>query len=306
MALLDTVTNQGTGTSPVFARHETFHPRYGWLTKGFTIANRHPHIFWQNDAPVILGVGKNMVRAIHYWIEAFKVWHDGKPTSFGMRLFSKWDPYLEDPASLWLLHWFLLKPPCIATTWWVIFNEFRQVEFTSDDLVDALKKYCTKINRNIAESSLRKDVTCILRMYANQIQKSGPTEDTLDCPFVELGLIQSAGDSKHYIFRTGSKNNLPAEIIVGACLDSISMGNDEEKNQGTVSISRLLYEPNSPGMVFKLSESTLCEAIETVARLHTSIQLSDSAGLLQLSFMDSPSVLVDSILDGYYQNRFVI
>jgi hypothetical protein len=188
----------------------------------------------------------------------------------------------------------------------VIFNEFRQIEFTSDDLVNALKEYCTKLNRNIAESSLRKDVTCILRMYTNQIQKPGPTEDTLDCPFAELGLIQSAEDSKHYIFRTGSKNNLPAEIIVGACLDSISMGNDEKKKQGTISISRLLYEPNSPGMVFKLSESTLCEAIEIVARFHTSIQLSDSAGLLQLSFTDSPSVLADSILDGYYQNRFVI
>jgi len=46
MELLATVSNQGTGTNPAFARHETFHPRYGWLTKGFTMASRNPHVFW--------------------------------------------------------------------------------------------------------------------------------------------------------------------------------------------------------------------------------------------------------------------
>lgn len=101
MELLETVSNQGTGTTPAFARHETFHPRYGWLTKGFTMASRNPHVFWDYDAPVVLGVGKNMVRAIHYWLEAFKVWHGENPTSLGSHLLRKWDPYLEDPASLW-------------------------------------------------------------------------------------------------------------------------------------------------------------------------------------------------------------
>jgi hypothetical protein len=144
-------------------------------------------------------------------------------------------------------------------------------------------------------------------MYTSQLEKSGPTEDTLDCPFAELGLIHPAEDSKHYIFRTGSKTNLPEEVIVFACLDSLGIeAGEAEKEQGTVSVSRLLYEPNSPGMAFKLSESTLCEAIENVAKVNSSIQLSDSAGLLQLSFTDSPSVLADSMLDGYYQSRSVI
>jgi hypothetical protein len=60
MALLDTVSNQGTGASPAFARHETFHPRFGWLKKGFDAAVRDQHIFTREEAPVILGVGKNM------------------------------------------------------------------------------------------------------------------------------------------------------------------------------------------------------------------------------------------------------
>ncbi len=59
--------------SPTFARHETFHLRYGWIHKGFTEAARNPNIFLEADVTVTLGVGKNMVSAIRFWSSAFKV-----------------------------------------------------------------------------------------------------------------------------------------------------------------------------------------------------------------------------------------
>ena len=58
---------------PVFARHETFHPRYGWLRKGFVAARNDPQIFLRKDAHISLGVGKNMARSIRYWCHAFKL-----------------------------------------------------------------------------------------------------------------------------------------------------------------------------------------------------------------------------------------
>ena len=56
-----------------FARHETFCPRYGWLKKGFDAIKKYPDIFTRDDAIEILGVGKNMVRAIRFWCVAFKI-----------------------------------------------------------------------------------------------------------------------------------------------------------------------------------------------------------------------------------------
>lgn len=290
---------QGTGANSVFARHETFHPRFGWLKKGFDALRKDRHVFLRDDAPVILGVGKNMVRSIRYWCEAFKVTQGDQPTDWGHQIFDQWDNYLEDIASLWLLHWYLLKPPCSATAWWISFNYFRQTEFTADILLEALSNYCTNLNRTIAESSLRKDITCLLRMYTTQNATNSLTEDTIDSPFAQLYLIKSAEDNKHFFFNMGFKDNLPAEVIVFACLDYVSsfMG---DKQQGTVSISRLLYEPNSPGMVFKLSEVALCEAIEAVARTQPSIHLSDNAGLIQLTFSDFPGVLSGYIMKSYY------
>ena len=93
-----------------FARHETFHPRYGWFRKAYAFVADDGHDFNQEDAPVIIGVGKNMVRAIRFWGLAAKLIVRGQqsrrprtpslvPTRRGRALFGEqgWDPYMEDP-----------------------------------------------------------------------------------------------------------------------------------------------------------------------------------------------------------------
>lgn len=295
------VKQPAVDVNPVFARHETFHPRFGWIKKGFDAAKKDSGIFLREDAPVRLGVGKNMVSSIRYWCHAFKVLEEDSPSDFGDLLLSDdgWDPFLEDPASLWLLHWNLLKPTCNAAAWYFAFNLFRSAEFSQDELLNGLCIYRDSVASRIVESSLKKDVSCILRMYVEQgISKTGVSEDSLDCPFTELGIIHTAGDSRHYTFRIGEKGNLPAEIIVSACLEYASWVGREQR---TISISRLMYEFNSPGMVFKLSESAVCDAIEEVAKNLNSIALSESAGLIQFSYKEKPDVLAEKILDEYYR-----
>ena len=41
---------------PTFARHETFHPRYGWFRKAYAVTKQDPQIFTREDAlSAILG-----------------------------------------------------------------------------------------------------------------------------------------------------------------------------------------------------------------------------------------------------------
>ena len=67
-----------------------------------------------------IGVGKNMVRAIRFWGTAARLITDDPhnargrealcvPTRRGQALFGGggWDPYMEDPGTLWLLARFL-------------------------------------------------------------------------------------------------------------------------------------------------------------------------------------------------------
>jgi hypothetical protein len=283
----------------VFARHETFHPRFGWLKKGFDRAAADPGIFLRDDAPVRLGVGKNMVRSIRYWCAAFQLLKNDSPTVFGQQLLGSdgWDPYLEDPASLWLLHWKLLSSD-LATAWDFTFNHFRQIDFTVEDLFYQLCEYRDREAPRISDSSLKKDVSCALRMYVVQPAKSQVSEDSLDCPFTELGLIHTAGDSRHYMFRVGQKPTLASEIVVYACLQHHARMASTAR---TISIASLLYDIGSPGLVFKLTESAICDAIEVVARQWDQISLTDAAGKLQLSLEGDPEGLAATILDSYYR-----
>lgn len=296
---------EGTETSQVvaFARHETFHPRFGWLKKGFNSAAKNPKIFLDDNAPVQLGVGKNMVRSIRYWCNAFNLLEEDVPTNFGEALLSDsgWDTYLEDPASLWLLHWQLLQQPCYATAWQFTFNYFRKIEFTYEDLYYELCEYRDRAATRIADSSIKKDVSCILRMYAGQNAKASLSEDALDCPFTDLRLIQTAGDRHHYTFRIGPKQNLPAEIIVYAAL---IFAEEAYKTARTIPIANLLYDVGSPGLIFKLNQSTICDAIEQVKYPFKELSVDDAAGKLQFTFQtEHPSDLAKQVLANYYDNQ---
>ena len=294
---------------PIFARHETFHPRFGWLKKGFDKAYADNQVFSNDSAPLVLGVGKNMVKAIRYWCIAFKVVDEirdngkyiHKPSKFAEKLLVEdgWDPFLENPSSLWLLHWNLFKPPCYAPAWFFTFNEFNKIDFLADDLLFSLKEFKHRQFPNIttSDSSLKKDVNCLIRMYAERTNPKNLKEDSLDCPFTELGMISAYSGSKRFAFNFGNKPTLPPEMVVSTCLEYASSFQDDVR---TISISRLLYDPGSPGQVFKLTESSLSEAIEHVAKKIKEISLTDTAGMVLFVYTEDPLEISEAILQRYF------
>ena len=302
---------------PMFARHETFHPRYGWFRKAYRFTASDPHIFSREDAPVRIGVGKNMVRAIRFWGCAAKLIEEKEgtsnrrssdliPASLGEGLFgeSGWDRYMEDPGTLWLLHWSLLAPPSLLPVWWLAFNDFHAVEFDDDDLVTAVR---TQIE-TVAEwntphlSSLKKDVGAMLRTYA-PAERTGRSsiDDILDCPLRELNLIGRSVGTNRYRFALGAKPTLPAAILGYAALDYSAR---TSAGGNTVTVGRLVHEPGAPGRVFKLNEDEFLAGIEPLARETDAIALTTSTGAVQLSWSGKPSEIATEILDRYY-GRFV-
>jgi hypothetical protein len=292
-----------------FAKHETFYPRFSWLKKGFDKSAENSNIFLEKNAPTVLGVGKNMVKAIKYWSIAYKILQttsDKKiiASHFGKQLFgvNGWDPYLEDPASLWLLHWNLLKTPCYATTWFYVYNVFNRHVFTVEDIVTGLNEYKEGVFplAKISTTSLLTDISCFLRMYLNLENKNELFEDSIDSPFIELDLIKNYGDNKHYTFNFDSKTNLAPEVLVAVSLEFAGLYAKETK---TINISRLLYEEGSPGKCFKIKEDALCDAIEKISIKFNDINLSETAGLIQFSYNNNPINLSKEILKYYYHKR---
>lgn len=300
-----------------FARHETFHPRYGWLKKGFDQAGEDPSVFAAEDATTRLGVGKNMVNAIRYWCLAYKVLEDQKnaensraldavPTDFGRRLLSDhgWDPYLEDPGSLWLLHWKLLSSPTRAPSWWAVFNESGSVEFSEASLLEDLKRFrdANPDWLEIADGSLEKDARCLLRMYGSVTQGRDLPEDSVDSPFSELDLFRPvAGSKRHWLLNVGAKRHLPDDLVVYACLDFAS---SERSDTRLIGLANLTLGAGSPGRAFALNETAIADAVSRHGERHSSsVQLTNSAGNLQLVIPDDSKREAEKILASYYKRN---
>jgi hypothetical protein len=300
-----------------FARHETFHPRYGWLKKGFDQASHDPGVFLREDATTILGVGKNMVRAIRYWCLAYKVLveerrddnfrlFDLSPTDFGRRLLGDegWDPYLEDPGSLWLLHWQLLRSPCRAPAWWAIFNNGRSSQFSDAALLEELRRFRDEHEEweDVADGSLEKDVRCLLRMYGSVTQGRDLLEDSVDSPFAELELIRPIpGAKRQWTLNVNLKRHLPDAIVAHACLDYALMSDSSARVIGVAGLAR---NPGSPGRAFALTEVAIQDSLARYSEQHaTPIRLTHSAGNVQLVLPDHVEAATIAILDRYYARR---
>lgn len=300
--------------NPVFARHETFHPRYGWLKKGFDAAMHDNRIFLRRDAHITLGVGKNMARAIRYWCHAFKLLEEdsqsserrkpSRSTSVGRLLLGPrgLDPYLEQAASLWYLHWQLLRQPCVATAWHYLFFAHARPVFAVDELVSALSDHVRKeyAGARTAESSLRKDVSCMIRMYARVPDRGTASEDTIQCPFAELGLLRPTADGRAFRFLPGAKRGLSDHIITATALEFAAA---RSGNARTVALGKLLREPGSPGMCFRLTEQDLYGALERAVQEDNRLSLADAGGVIHLAFDGTPGDIATGFIRLQYGSK---
>jgi hypothetical protein len=215
-------------SSVSFGRHETFALRFGWITKGFRAWSQNSEIFESDNATVTLGVGKNMVHAIRYWLIASQVVEaDGQSlvmTPLGNRIFDVedgHDPFLEDDATIWLLHWLIASNAKDATAFFWFFNRFHKPEFTQAELFDALRDFVREnTSARTSDNTLKSDITLLLRMYQSTIDfKTIPIEEGLDSPLSLLGLINDLEGSKYHESKSENRWNLPVAPFSYAVLE---------------------------------------------------------------------------------------
>lgn len=192
-----------------FRAHDTFFIRKGWLSKGMKYVQKKPDVFVAKDEnPMdVLGIGANMVKALRYWLQAVGLTEEpssGKRvqtfTSLGNSVFTN-DRYIEELGTLYLLHYRLSSNKDEATAWYFFFNEFNMTEFSRDDFVEFLQRRIRMEEGevSVAIRSLNDDFSCIINTYLPRY-KSNPNriapESNIDCPFGELGLIDTLSKEK--------------------------------------------------------------------------------------------------------------
>lgn len=297
-----------------FSGHETFPLRHLWLKKAYDqvaaakngIAQKS--LFTASDAIVTFGVGKNMVGAIRHWALTCGILEeDGdvfRTTAIGDYLFAEEtgvDPFLEAPATLWLLHWMMAGKPERSTTWFYVFNHLTVQTFDHEAITTPLRDYREQQNARLknkiraSDATIKRDVECFLRSYVPTRQGKF-SDDLFEPALVPLGLIRAVS-SKSYQFRRGPKPNLPDGIFLYALNDFWMR---HAPDQQTLSVEALTFEPGSPGRVFKLDEDALVERLARIDESSARAYLwSDTAGVRNVARRSQDSDPMNFLASAY-------
>lgn len=213
-----------------FAGHETFHCKHFWLKKGYDFTSER-NSFRENDAVVKLGVGKNMVLSIQFWMNAFGIFEEDEISEFGNNIFHNegFDTFLEDEGSLWLLHYKLLSKN-YSSIYKLAFINFRKTrissEFTSKQLEDFIGKFLIYEGVNFSQKSIENDVKVFIRNYVSLYKKGAKSlEDDFSSLLINLSIISIVPDSyieglQVFKLLYNAKENLPSEVLLFSILDS--------------------------------------------------------------------------------------
>ncbi len=290
-----------------FSGHDSFVCKTFWLKKGFDFIRQNQRSFADEFAVVDLGVGKNMVTAISYWLKAYGIvdWNN-ELTEFGNRLFNNngYDPYLESIGSIWLLHYSLIKTNK-ASLYNLFFNDFRKgrFEFTKEQLSNFLLRKVEAAGRgNISTSTISTDIAVFIRNYNKKDTKSNKdVEDDFSNLMVDLQLLTSEAvknaDNRlveWYHMTSDIRFDLPYQIVLFTILENENYGN-------SISFHELHTGFNSPGCVYALSEDGLYQKLHEISNhFHEDIVYKETAGVRELQFKKTAKPNKWQVLHDYY------
>lgn len=289
-----------------FSGHESFICKHFWLKKGYEFVKNKGE--FSNESAVIgLGVGKNMVSSISYWLKSYGLINSvNEVTELAQNIFDDaqgFDPYLENLATVWLLHYSLIKTNK-ASVYNLFFNEFRKgrTDFTKDQFLSFIRRILENESyKNTNDNTINSDISVFIRNYLKPSFKESKIdiEEDFSSLMIELDLIKSykAENSEGKIVEWYKVENslqvdLPSEIVLYSILDNESYGK-------SISFKELLIGFNSPGNIFALNEEGLHNKINQITKKHRGITYTETAGVRELQIKSS----IDkwNILNEYYK-----
>lgn len=285
-----------------FSGHDSFPCRPFWLKKGFDFAKANKN-FNSADAVVDLGVGKNMVFSIRYWLRSFNIF-DGNNhiTTIAENLFNDegWDPFLEDEASLWILH-YLLTVKGFASCYQLIFNELRikKPEFTKEQFYSFIQTEKGEFNAR----TLRDDFSVFTRTYLNDLSKD--IEDGYSGFLSELNLVNEKKDKSIYQGKEKTRTfyqivnadrpEIPSQVIFYFILSNPEYGE-------SISFDSLYLNSNSVGRIFALNKEGLTKHLVRISELFPDLVYFNNDPLIkELQFkrkLENPFVILENYYSG--------
>lgn len=292
LAWRETVINPYILSRYSFSGHESFHCKSLWLKKGYDYL-LDGNSFTDVDAVAKLGVGKNMVASIRFWLRAFSISKTDEITDIATYLFDAEngrDPFAEDLNTLWILH-ILLVTTRVASIYNLTFVEYQREkkEFSRDELRNFIKRKCSvPEQKNVYnENTIKKDIGVLLKNYV--APKDLKNIEDFSALLIALELIVNK-DTDTYSYRVTEPNEIASEVVMFALL---LMSNCDK----TLSFDSL----RQLSLTLCMPIVSLIEVIRLLEKRYPeTIVFSDNSGIKNVQFIGSLNKF--EVLDRYYNS----
>lgn len=278
----------------VFSGHESFPCKTLWLKKGYDFVVQGKD-FNSPEAVIDLGVGKNMVASIRYWLRVIGVCENDQPTWLGNYLFNNEngrDIYIEDLATLWLLHFHLVFNQN-ATLYNLFFCNFQKGhdQFGRDQVVTYIKLDMIEANKQslFNENTVKKDVGVLIQNYA--LPRKSLSNEDYSSLFIDLDLVRQNSEGKGYYFNIDGKRKVTKEVFMYALLKL-----KEKEGDNTLSYDCI---QDSVGLAFCMQDGETIEMLKQLAKDYSKyMSYSDNAGIRMVQF--TQDLDKEQVLNDYY------
>lgn len=288
-----------------FSGHDTFHCKEQWLLKGIQLSDKQTSkdIFKHSEAIPILGVGKNMVRSINHWLKAFGlIDRENKTSEFADLLFlvNKFDLFLENDGSLWLLQYYLCKTN-YSSIFQLIFSSYfsdkATLEFSEHQIISFINRQLSKNSQKaVAEKTLNSDFKVFVRTYVLPFKNEKTVEDDFSAPLLGLNLVSDTGrknSANQAVYRINRdfQESISAEVF-GYCLL------EEFREENSVSFEKI---KKRLGSYLCLSNEGLELLIDNLCHLYTEFVFKNDAGVKQVQFKNNTTEFKINLLKTHYE-----
>lgn len=273
-------------------RHESFSIREGWLAKGIRIIKEDSKAFSSADATDILGIGTNMVKSLKYWMSATCLIEENNRSitlsKFG-ELIDKYDPYLEDNFSWWLIHLKMILNIEDSYIYNLFFNKCTMKVFSKRDIFEQISQILNNNKLEYSENILQDEVNMIIKTYSIDEKIDNP-ENNFICPLSELNLIKKVDINAYERVKPDFRNL--NYLIVYYLMIILS----EDKDY--LSIDDLIKLDNSPAKLLNLDKNLINEYLDEMKKQGL-IVINRTAGLNMIYFTTKMSI--DEIMKEHFE-----
>lgn len=269
-----------------FSGHETFALRITWLPKAVSAVELGEDPFSDpRKGMVMLGLGKNMVQSLQFWVVATGLVKKNEGTLCLTELAkqslsrkSGKDPFLENTQTLWLLHWNLCrgwgeeKTRHRASFAWYYFSSLHaHGEISPSEALEIFDRESDRGGKKHSAVTLKQHLDIFLKTYVHSHSPAARAtpEDALDSPLTSLSLIRPSGNRRlpsgkreilYQVNQSACKTLKPETFRY--CLHHWWSKN--KSSESTATLREVALSGQSPGRCFRMPETSVYEMVKLV------------------------------------------